>query len=58
MSVLYCRVNVKQEAVPGGVILGELHIAGAESADSGSYFCQAINLYGRDQQLVQLTVQG
>ncbi|XP_014291200.1 cell adhesion molecule Dscam2 isoform X4 [Halyomorpha halys] len=51
------RVNVKQEAVPGGVILGELHIAGAESADSGSYFCQAINLYGRDQQLVQLTVQ-
>ncbi|CAH1390384.1 unnamed protein product [Nezara viridula] len=51
------RVNVKQEAVPGGIILGELHIAGAESADSGSYFCQAINLYGRDQQLVQLTVQ-
>lgn len=28
-----------------------------ESSDSGQYFCQASNLYGRDQQLVQLIVQ-
>lgn len=27
-----------------------------DSSDSGPYFCQASNLYGRDQQLVQLQV--
>lgn len=52
------RVNVKSDLTPEGVALGELHIAGAESSDTGAYFCQASNLYGRDQQQVQLTVQG
>ncbi|KAF4517520.1 hypothetical protein B566_EDAN006522, partial [Ephemera danica] len=29
----------------------------AEGGDAGAYFCQATNVYGRDQQLVQLAVQ-
>ncbi|CAG5100530.1 Protein of unknown function, partial [Cotesia congregata] len=37
---------------------GQLQISSAEASDSGAYFCQASNLYGRDQQLVQLLVQG
>lgn len=48
---------MKQDSTPDGVI-AELQIAAAEAADSGAYFCQASNLYGRDQQLVQLLVQG
>ncbi|XP_039300618.1 LOW QUALITY PROTEIN: Down syndrome cell adhesion molecule-like protein Dscam2, partial [Nilaparvata lugens] len=51
------RVSVKQEVTPEGVV-GELEIVSVESGDSGAYFCQASNLYGRDQQLVQLLVQG
>ncbi|KAL1130463.1 hypothetical protein AAG570_011711 [Ranatra chinensis] len=51
------RVNLKQEHGSDGVLISELQIAGAEAADNGAYFCQATNLYGRDQQLVQLTVQ-
>jgi len=50
-------VAVKQEVTPDGVI-AQLQISSAEAADSGAYFCQANNLYGRDQQLVQLLVQG
>ena len=34
-----------------------MQISNVESSDSGAYFCQASNLYGRDQQLVQLQVQ-
>ena len=51
-------MNVKQEQGTDGVFFSELQIASAEASDSGAYFCQATNLYGRDQQLVQLTVQG
>nr|CAD7591924.1 unnamed protein product [Timema genevievae] len=50
------RVSVKQESTPDGVN-AELQIAGAEASDSGSYFCKASNLYGADQQMVQLMVQ-
>ncbi|XP_076288258.1 Down syndrome cell adhesion molecule 2 isoform X4 [Lasioglossum baleicum] len=50
------RVTVKREVTPDGVI-AQLQISNAEAADSGAYFCQASNLYGRDQQLVQLLVQ-
>ncbi|KAH0954098.1 hypothetical protein HN011_010881, partial [Eciton burchellii] len=50
------RVAVKQEVTPDGVI-AQLQISSAEAVDSGAYFCQANNLYGRDQQLVQLLVQ-
>ncbi|XP_033224907.1 Down syndrome cell adhesion molecule-like protein Dscam2 [Belonocnema kinseyi] len=50
------RVTVKQEVTPDGVV-AQLQIASAEASDSGAYFCQASNLYGRDQQLVQLIVQ-
>ncbi|XP_024945332.1 Down syndrome cell adhesion molecule-like protein Dscam2 isoform X13 [Cephus cinctus] len=50
------RVTVKQEVIPDGVV-AQLQIASAEASDSGAYFCQASNLYGRDQQLVQLLVQ-
>jgi hypothetical protein len=51
------RVSLKQDSTPEGVS-AELQIAATEAADSGPYFCQASNLYGRDQQLVQLLVQG
>lgn len=50
------RVHVKQDVTPDGVT-AELQIVNAEAADSGPYFCQARNMYGRDQQLVQLLVQ-
>ncbi|XP_023703051.1 Down syndrome cell adhesion molecule-like protein Dscam2 isoform X3 [Cryptotermes secundus] len=50
------RVSVKQDLTPDGVA-AELQIAGAEAADSGAYFCQASNVYGREHQLVQLLVQ-
>lgn len=35
----------------------ELQIYDVDTTDSGAYFCQASNLYGKDQQLVQLLVQ-
>ncbi|XP_017775727.1 PREDICTED: Down syndrome cell adhesion molecule-like protein Dscam2 [Nicrophorus vespilloides] len=50
------RVHVKQDVTPDGVA-AELQIVNAEATDSGAYFCQASNMYGRDQQLVQLLVQ-
>jgi Immunoglobulin I-set domain/Fibronectin type III domain len=50
------RVSIKQDATPEG-ISAEVQITNVESSDSGQYFCQASNLYGRDQQLVQLQVQ-
>lgn len=50
------RVSIKQDATPDG-ISAEVQIINVESSDSGQYFCQASNLYGRDQQLVQLQVQ-
>ncbi|XP_072391711.1 cell adhesion molecule Dscam2 isoform X1 [Diabrotica undecimpunctata] len=50
------RVNVKQDVTPDGVA-AELQILNADAKDSGAYFCQASNMYGRDQQLVQLLVQ-
>ncbi|CAH1181312.1 unnamed protein product [Phyllotreta striolata] len=50
------RVNVKQDVTPDGVA-AELQIVNSDAKDSGAYFCQASNMYGRDQQLVQLLVQ-
>lgn len=50
------RIHVKQDVTPEGVA-AELQIVNADAGDSGAYFCQASNLYGRDQQLVQLLVQ-
>lgn len=50
------RVTIKQDATPEG-ISAEVQIMNVESSDTGQYFCQASNLYGRDQQLVQLLVQ-
>uniref|UniRef100_A0A182N230 Down syndrome cell adhesion molecule n=1 Tax=Anopheles dirus TaxID=7168 RepID=A0A182N230_9DIPT len=50
------RVSIKQDATPEG-ISAEVQISNVDSSDSGAYFCQASNLYGRDQQLVQLQVQ-
>jgi Down syndrome cell adhesion molecule-like protein 1 len=50
------RVSIKQDATPEG-ISAEVQIVNVDSGDSGPYFCQASNLYGRDQQLVQLQVQ-
>lgn len=50
------RISVKQEATPDGVS-AELQIRTVDASDSGPYFCRASNLYGNDQQLVQLQVQ-
>jgi len=50
------RVLIKQDATPEG-IAAEVQISNVDSGDSGPYYCQASNLYGRDQQLVQLQVQ-
>ena len=50
------RFSMKQDYIPDGVI-AELEITSTESDDTGSYFCQASNMFGRDQQLVQLEVQ-
>ncbi|XP_055845688.1 cell adhesion molecule Dscam2 isoform X7 [Episyrphus balteatus] len=50
------KISVKQEATPDGVS-AELQIRSVEASDSGPYFCRASNLYGNDQQLVQLQVQ-
>lgn len=50
------RVTINQEATPDG-ISAEVKISNVDSSDTGPYFCQANNLYGRDQQLVQLQVQ-
>lgn len=50
------RIHVKQDVTPDGV-QAEMQIANVDAADSGAYFCQASNMYGRDQQLVQLLVQ-
>lgn len=50
------RVHIKQDVTPDGVA-AQLQILNADASDSGAYFCQASNMYGRDQQLVQLLVQ-
>ncbi|XP_034940449.1 Down syndrome cell adhesion molecule-like protein Dscam2 isoform X4 [Chelonus insularis] len=50
------RVTTKTDVTPDGVE-GQLQISSTEASDSGAYFCQASNLYGKDQQLVQLLVQ-
>jgi hypothetical protein len=50
------RISIKQDTTPEG-ILAEIQISNVESSDNGQYFCQASNLYGRDQQLVQLLIQ-
>ncbi|XP_023037557.1 Down syndrome cell adhesion molecule-like protein Dscam2 isoform X8 [Drosophila willistoni] len=50
------KISVKQEATPDGVS-AELQIRTVDASDSGPYFCRASNLYGNDQQLVQLQVQ-
>ncbi|KAH8302477.1 hypothetical protein KR044_007321 [Drosophila immigrans] len=50
------KISVKQEATPDGVS-AELQIRTVDATDSGPYFCRATNLYGNDQQLVQLQVQ-
>lgn len=46
---------MKQDVTQDG-IAAEAQIVNVDSSDSGPYFCQASNLYGRDQQLVQLQV--
>lgn len=50
------RLNIKQDVTPDGVS-AELQILNSDATDNGAYFCQATNMYGKDQQLVQLLVQ-
>lgn len=51
------RISIRQDSTSDGV-LAEMQILGTESSDAGAYFCQASNLYGKEQQLVNLHVQG
>lgn len=51
------RISLRQDPTSDGV-LAEMQILDAESSDAGAYFCQASNLYGKEQQLVNLHVQG
>ncbi|KAI5692218.1 hypothetical protein M8J75_016619, partial [Diaphorina citri] len=46
-----------EESVGEDGVKAELTISGTEPGDGGAYFCQASNVYGKDQQLVQLLVQ-
>ncbi|XKL60149.1 hypothetical protein PGB90_001165 [Kerria lacca] len=50
------RISIRQDPTSDGV-LAEMQILGTESSDAGAYFCQASNLYGKEQQLVNLHVQ-
>lgn len=57
LMLIKSRVALRNEETQDGIV-AQLQISSAEAADSGAYFCQAGNLFGRDQQLVQLLVQG
>lgn len=50
------RLTEKQQTF-GEKVIASLHINNVHVDDGGSYVCQASNMYGRDQQLVQLYVQ-
>lgn len=41
----------------GEKVIASLQVNNVQVDDGGSYVCQASNVYGRDQQLVQLYVQ-
>jgi len=51
-----CRLTERQQTF-GEKVIASLQISNVQVDDGGSYVCQASNMYGRDQQLVQLYVQ-
>ncbi|XP_025423992.1 Down syndrome cell adhesion molecule-like protein Dscam2 isoform X3 [Sipha flava] len=50
------RLTERQQTF-GEKVIASLQINNVQVDDGGSYVCQASNVYGRDQQLVQLHVQ-
>jgi len=50
------RLTERQQTF-GEKVIASLQIGNVQVDDGGSYVCQASNIYGRDQQLVQLYVQ-
>jgi len=50
------RLTERQQTF-GEKVIASLQISNVQVDDGGSYVCQASNMYGRDQQLVQLYVQ-
>lgn len=50
------RLTERQQTF-GERVIASLQINNVQVEDGGSYVCQASNVYGRDQQLVQLYVQ-
>ncbi|XP_050430112.1 cell adhesion molecule Dscam2 isoform X2 [Adelges cooleyi] len=49
--------HTERQQIFGEKVVASLQINNVQISDGGSYVCQASNMYGRDQQLVQLYVQ-
>jgi hypothetical protein len=56
MRFIRFRLTERQQTF-GEKVIASLQINNVQVDDGGSYVCQASNVYGRDQQLVQLYVQ-
>lgn len=56
LFLFFQRLTERQQTF-GEKVIGSLQINNVQVDDGGSYVCQASNMYGRDQQLVQLYVQ-
>lgn len=57
LILIYCFRLTERQQTFGEKVIASLQISNIQTDDGGSYVCQASNLYGRDQQLVQLYVQ-
>ncbi|XP_050537388.1 cell adhesion molecule Dscam2 isoform X2 [Daktulosphaira vitifoliae] len=49
--------HTERQQMFGEKIVASLQINNVQTSDGGSYVCQASNIYGKDQQLIQLYVQ-
>ncbi|VVC39650.1 Hypothetical protein CINCED_3A005038 [Cinara cedri] len=56
MTISKFRMTERQQTF-GDKVIASLQVNNVQLDDGGSYVCQASNMYGRDQQLVQLYVQ-
>lgn len=49
---------MRQDDTAEGGVLGEMQITSVDGSDAGTYFCQAVNSYGKEQQMLSLHVLG